>query len=251
MLLEHTHVDEGSYMRWELEPEEGGCLLRLSHFVPDVPGSDRPLLRWSASIPRSTGSNRVSPVVPSRGTGTGSWRHRRTTPVLGSLRRSTHHAPVVAGAVLQRFARRVRHRGGAEPGTALRPRRPHPAVLLACRHRQLTVYRTEPGGTRGLDDYLTRDAECNIGAEIMGRNKFGPAAWPLGEPRVAGLVGRQPPFHTPVFVLTHHVRPSSPCPTPRSTSSTPRPAEALARPAGGGRSGRTARRWSGHHPRIP
>ena len=39
MLLEHTHADEGSYMRWELEPEEGGCLLRLSHFVPDVPGA--------------------------------------------------------------------------------------------------------------------------------------------------------------------------------------------------------------------
>ena len=35
-LLEHTHVDEGSVMRWELAPEAGGCLLRLSHVVPDV-----------------------------------------------------------------------------------------------------------------------------------------------------------------------------------------------------------------------
>lgn len=35
MLLEHTHVDEGSLMRWELEPVEGGCVLRVSHFVTD------------------------------------------------------------------------------------------------------------------------------------------------------------------------------------------------------------------------
>jgi len=36
MLLEHTHVDPGSYMRWELEAVENGCVLRLSHFVPDA-----------------------------------------------------------------------------------------------------------------------------------------------------------------------------------------------------------------------
>ena len=35
MLLEHTHVDAGSYMRWELEPVDTGCVLRLSHFVTD------------------------------------------------------------------------------------------------------------------------------------------------------------------------------------------------------------------------
>ena len=34
-LLEHTHVDAESYMRWELEPTDGGCTLRLSHFVTD------------------------------------------------------------------------------------------------------------------------------------------------------------------------------------------------------------------------
>ena len=34
-LLEHTHVDAGSSMRWELEPVDTGCLLRISHFVPD------------------------------------------------------------------------------------------------------------------------------------------------------------------------------------------------------------------------
>src|SRR5690606_825627 len=35
LLLEHTHVDEGSRMRWELEDVPTGCVLRLSHFVPD------------------------------------------------------------------------------------------------------------------------------------------------------------------------------------------------------------------------
>lgn len=39
MLLEHTHVDEGSFIRWELEPASTGCVLRLSHFVRDVPGA--------------------------------------------------------------------------------------------------------------------------------------------------------------------------------------------------------------------
>ncbi len=36
MLLEHTHVDPGSYLRWELEPVDTGCVLRLSHFVTDT-----------------------------------------------------------------------------------------------------------------------------------------------------------------------------------------------------------------------
>jgi uncharacterized protein YndB with AHSA1/START domain len=39
MLLEHTHADPGSVMRWELEPVDAGCVLRLSHFVTDVPGA--------------------------------------------------------------------------------------------------------------------------------------------------------------------------------------------------------------------
>lgn len=35
MLLEHTHADPGSYLRWELEPTDTGCTLRLTHFVTD------------------------------------------------------------------------------------------------------------------------------------------------------------------------------------------------------------------------
>jgi dihydrofolate reductase len=65
-----------------------------------------------------------------------------------------------------------------------------------------------PEGTRGLDDYFTRDFNNNIGAEIMGRNKFSPHRGPWDNYDWQGWWGDEPPFHTPVFVLTHHERPS-------------------------------------------
>ena len=68
--------------------------------------------------------------------------------------------------------------------------------------------RAEPGGSRGIDDYLVRDFHRNIGAEIMGRNKFGPQRGPWADEEWQGWWGDEPPFHTPVFVLTHHPRPS-------------------------------------------
>jgi dihydrofolate reductase len=68
--------------------------------------------------------------------------------------------------------------------------------------------RTDPGGSRGLDDYLTRDFHRNIGAEIMGRNKFGPLRGPWTDHDWQGWWGEEPPFHTPVFVMTHYDRPS-------------------------------------------
>ena len=69
--------------------------------------------------------------------------------------------------------------------------------------------RTEPGGTRGLDDYFTRDFHHNIGAEIMGRNKFSPLRGPWEDhDEWLGWWGDEPPFHTPVFVMTHDLRPS-------------------------------------------
>jgi dihydrofolate reductase len=68
--------------------------------------------------------------------------------------------------------------------------------------------RTEPGGTRGLDDHFTREFHRNIGAEIMGRNKFGPVRGPWPDLEWTGWWGDNPPFHTPVFVLTHYPRPS-------------------------------------------
>ncbi|WP_432105821.1 dihydrofolate reductase family protein [Streptomyces sp. bgisy091] len=68
--------------------------------------------------------------------------------------------------------------------------------------------RANQGGSRGLDDYLTRDFSHNIGAEIMGRNKFGPQRGPWADEEWQGWWGEEPPFHTPVFVMTHHERPS-------------------------------------------
>jgi dihydrofolate reductase len=68
--------------------------------------------------------------------------------------------------------------------------------------------RTDPGGSRGIDDYLVRDFHRNIGAEIMGRNKFAPSRGPWGDTDWLGWWGEEPPFHTPVFVMTHHERPS-------------------------------------------
>lgn len=68
--------------------------------------------------------------------------------------------------------------------------------------------RTDAGGTRGIDDYFVRDYHRNIGAEIMGRNKFSPHRGPWENDDWKGWWGDDPPFHTPVFVLTHYPRPS-------------------------------------------
>ena len=68
--------------------------------------------------------------------------------------------------------------------------------------------RTDGAGTRGLEDYLVRDFHRNVGAEIMGRNKFGPQRGPWTDHDWQGWWGDEPPFHTPVFVMTHHERPS-------------------------------------------
>jgi dihydrofolate reductase len=67
--------------------------------------------------------------------------------------------------------------------------------------------RKKPGGSGGIDDAFTRLFEPGIGAEIMGAGKFGHPGW-HEDPDWKGAWGANPPFHTPVFVLTHHTRPS-------------------------------------------
>ena len=64
-----------------------------------------------------------------------------------------------------------------------------------------------PRRSRGLDDYMS-GLPPNIGAAIMGLNKFSPHRAP-GRPRVAGLVGARPALPHPRVRLTHHLRPSS------------------------------------------
>ena len=65
----------------------------------------------------------------------------------------------------------------------------------------------QPGGTGGIDDAFTRLHDVGIGAEIMGANKFGPPGWHKDQ-EWKGWWGSNPPFHTPVFVLTQQPRPS-------------------------------------------
>jgi len=65
----------------------------------------------------------------------------------------------------------------------------------------------EPGGTRGIDDSVARLHDPAVGAEIMGAGKFGYPGW-HDDPEWKGWWGPNPPFHTPVFVLTHHPRQS-------------------------------------------
>ena len=70
----------------------------------------------------------------------------------------------------------------------------------------------QDGGGRGVDDAFAEQFMPGIGAEIMGRGKFGPQTGPwtgVGtDDEWRGPWGPNPPFHTPVFVLTHHPRPS-------------------------------------------
>lgn len=64
------------------------------------------------------------------------------------------------------------------------------------------------GGDVGADnDFASRMME-NIGAWIMGRNMFGPVRGPWPDEEWKGWWGPDPPYHVPVFVLTHHPRPS-------------------------------------------
>ncbi len=64
------------------------------------------------------------------------------------------------------------------------------------------------GGATGIDDDFVARGFRNIGAWIMGRNMFGPIRGPWPDNVWKGWWGDNPPFHTPVFVLTHHVRAS-------------------------------------------
>jgi dihydrofolate reductase len=62
-------------------------------------------------------------------------------------------------------------------------------------------------GTHGVDDAFAAATHRRIGAEIMGRRKFGPQQGPWEDESWRGWWGEEPPFHTPVIVLTHHHRP--------------------------------------------
>ena len=64
----------------------------------------------------------------------------------------------------------------------------------------------QEGGEVNASTKIVEDALENIGATVMGRNMFGGGPGPWGDDPWDGWWGEDPPFHTPVFVLTHHAR---------------------------------------------
>ena len=66
----------------------------------------------------------------------------------------------------------------------------------------------QEGGETGADDDFVAGSFENLGAWIMGRNMFGPIRGPWPDENWRGWWGKNPPYHVPVFVMTHHPRES-------------------------------------------
>lgn len=65
----------------------------------------------------------------------------------------------------------------------------------------------QSGGSKGVDNDFGLQSFENVGAWILGRNMFGPVRGPWDGDSWKGWWGNNPPYHTPVFVVTHHARP--------------------------------------------
>ncbi len=81
--------------------------------------------------------------------------------------------------------------------------------MLTTRTFQQMIGEGEDGRT-GVDDDFVQRSFVNHGAWILGRNMFGPVRGPWPDDIWKGWWGDNPPFHVPVFVLTHHARESIP-----------------------------------------
>jgi len=64
----------------------------------------------------------------------------------------------------------------------------------------------QEGGSTGVDEDFAARSFQNVGAWIMGRNMFGPIRGPWPDETWKGWWGDDPPYHVPVYVLTHHAR---------------------------------------------
>jgi dihydrofolate reductase len=64
----------------------------------------------------------------------------------------------------------------------------------------------QEGGETGIDDQFAARGFENVGAWILGRNMFGPVRGPWPDENWKGWWGANPPYHVPVFVLTHYAR---------------------------------------------
>ena len=75
--------------------------------------------------------------------------------------------------------------------------------------RETVVFRqmhNQSGGSVGVDNDFAALSFKDVGAWILGRNMFGPVRGPWEDDTWKGWWGENPPYHTPVFVLTHHAR---------------------------------------------
>jgi dihydrofolate reductase len=86
--------------------------------------------------------------------------------------------------------------GGTELHQWLRPTRTFQRSLFG-----------KDGGTTGVDDDFAARGFQNVGAWILGRNMFGPNRGDWPDTNWKGWWGDNPPYHVPVFILTHHARP--------------------------------------------
>ena len=64
----------------------------------------------------------------------------------------------------------------------------------------------KPGGETGVDNDFSVRSMTGMGAWILGRNMFGPIRGPWPDDEWKGWWGKNPPYHVPTFVLTHHAR---------------------------------------------
>jgi len=78
--------------------------------------------------------------------------------------------------------------------------------LLPTRTFQRAVFKKD-GGTTGIDDAYAARGFANLGAWILGRNMFSPDRGPWLDMNWKGWWGDDPPYHVPVFIVTHHARP--------------------------------------------
>jgi dihydrofolate reductase len=74
--------------------------------------------------------------------------------------------------------------------------------------RTFAAMHGQDGGSGGIDDDFAKRGFANAGAWILGRNMFGPIRGPWIDDSWKGWWGETPPYHMPVFVLTHHARES-------------------------------------------
>jgi dihydrofolate reductase len=72
--------------------------------------------------------------------------------------------------------------------------------------RTFCAMQGRPGGETGVDNQMAEQGMQGKGAWILGRNMFGPVRGPWPDESWRGWWGEEPPYHCPVFVLTHHAR---------------------------------------------